>query len=156
MSKIKRWPAMLYSDAGECQTFNSASDVPKSGDWGYYPVDHPKRGERRPAPAHVKAVLKGSEKRWPAWCVGPGGEEAIFNSAKEMPNGWEPKRKASVAGDERTSGISDKDAAAVVMTKAEAMEALGASNIEFDAKAKKLELVKLVLWAINEGKIEEE
>jgi hypothetical protein len=170
MSKINRWPAALYSDAGDCQTFNSADDVPKKGGWAYFPVGHARRGEDRSAPLSGKSGKSGKIKRWPAWCVGPDGQEAIFKTADEVPDKWSLKRAPAKAApkpapkpapkekvtDARTAGISDKDAEEVIMTKAEAMDALAANSIEFDAKAKKLELVKLILWAIDEGKIEAE
>lgn len=161
------WPACLYAASGEAKIFQAADDVPEDEDWRTRPHNHPRDGEDRKAPKSVRKKDGTTPSEWPAWYDGPNGEEAVYECAEDVPEGWTDRRTEIESApkppvvplpedDARIISISDAQREDIEMTKKEAIKILRDAEIPYHRTSKADDLVRLVLWALEQGIIKED
>lgn len=161
------WPACLYSKEGSSKIFQSADEVPKDEDWRTRPHDHPRDGEDRKAPKSARKKDGTTPSEWPAWYDGPDGEEAVFACEDDVPEGWTDRRTDAESApakpkvelpenDARIASVSDEQRDDISMTRKEALVILNDNDIPYHAKSNADNLVRLVLWALEEDIIKED
>lgn len=89
---------------------------------------------------------------WPAWYYGPNGASAVFNTAGEVPKGWEdhPSKVGNAAAQAPAAQAPATQAPAAQATSAEQIDAHGHPwSAELHASTKTL--TKEGLWRMKVG-----